>query len=201
MTFDPDNLMDSIIASLGRIDYIKPEEIPNIDLYMDQLTTFMEDHLYKTKRSKDDKILTKTMINNYTKNDLLPPPDRKKYSREHVMLLIYIYYFKNILSINDIDKLMKPLTERYFNMEGKRMSFEEIYDEVFSKSTSQREQLKEDVLHEAELAVSTCGNADEADRDYLQQFSFICMLSFDVYVKKLMIEKLIDLMPDEPSKK
>ncbi len=201
MTFDPDNLMDSIIASLGRIDYIKPEEIPNIDLYMDQLTTFMEDHLYKTKRSKDDKILTKTMINNYTKNDLLPPPDRKKYSREHVMLLIYIYYFKNILSINDIDKLMKPLTERYFNMEGKRMSFEEIYDEVFSKSTSQLEQLKEDVLHEAELAVSTCGNADEADRDYLQQFSFICMLSFDVYVKKLMIEKLIDLMPDEPSKK
>ena len=201
MTFDPDNLMDSIIASLGRIDYIKPEEIPNIDLYMNQLTTFMEDHLYKTKRSKDDKILTKTMINNYTKNDLLPPPDRKKYSREHVMLLIYIYYFKNILSINDIDKLMKPLTERYFNMEGKRMSFEEIYDEVFSKSTSQLEQLKEDVLHEAELAVSTCGNADEADRDYLQQFSFICMLSFDVYVKKLMIEKLIDLMPDEPSKK
>ena len=59
---------------------VKPEDIPNIDLYMDQVTTFMDSQLATSKRHEDDKILTKTMINNYAKNDLLPPPEKKKYS-------------------------------------------------------------------------------------------------------------------------
>ena len=99
MTIDMNDLLNSILKSLSNIDYIRPEEIPNIDLYMDQVTTFMDKQLASTKRYEDDKILTKTMINNYTKNHLLPPPVKKKYSREHVLILIFIYYFKNILSI------------------------------------------------------------------------------------------------------
>ena len=86
-----------LIRSMQNIDFITPEDIPNIDLYMDQVTTFMDEHLVSSKRFDDDKILTKTMINNYTKNNLLPPPNKKKYSKEHILLLIYIYYFKNFL--------------------------------------------------------------------------------------------------------
>ena len=71
MTIDKKDLLNSILESLNRIDYIKPEDIPNIDLYMDQVTTFMDEQLAATKRYPDDKILTKTMINNYTKNNLL----------------------------------------------------------------------------------------------------------------------------------
>ena len=102
MTIDSENILNSILSSLERIDYIKPTEIPNIDLYMDQVTTFMEEHLQSSKRYPDDKILTKTMINNYTKNNLLPPPVKKKYSKEHIYVLTFIYYLKNILSISDI---------------------------------------------------------------------------------------------------
>ena len=72
-----ESIMD-IISKLRDIDYINPEDIPNIDLYMDQVTTFMDARLASCKRSDDDKILTKTMINNYTKNNLLPPPEKKK---------------------------------------------------------------------------------------------------------------------------
>ena len=115
MTIDEKDLLNSILASLNRIDYIKPEDIPNIDLYMDQVTTFMNEQLAETKRYPDDKILTKTMINNYTKNNLLPAPDKKKYSKEHLLTLIFIYYFKGILSINDIQNLLNPITDRYFS--------------------------------------------------------------------------------------
>ena len=108
MTIDPQDILSSILTSLDRIDYIRPQEIPNIDLYMDQVTTFMEEHLQSSKRYPEDKILTKTMINNYAKNHLLPPPDRKKYSKEHILLLIYIYYYKGILSIGDIERLLAP---------------------------------------------------------------------------------------------
>ena len=90
-----ESIMD-IISKLRDIDYINPEDIPNIDLYMDQVTTFMDARLASCKRSDDDKILTKTMINNYTKNNLLPPPEKKKYSKEHMFLLIFLYYFKNV---------------------------------------------------------------------------------------------------------
>ena len=68
MTIDTKDILNSILSSISRIDYINPEEIPGIDLYMDQLTTFMEDNLSQMKRYPEDKILTKTMINNYTKN-------------------------------------------------------------------------------------------------------------------------------------
>jgi len=90
----------NLLEKLKSIDYVKPESIPNIDLYMDQITSFMDEQLANSKRHEDDKLLTKTMINNYTKNNLLPPPTKKKYSKDHVLTLILIYYFKNFLSIN-----------------------------------------------------------------------------------------------------
>ena len=81
MTIDTKNMINSILESISRIDYIKPEDLPNIDLYMDQVTTFMEEQLASTKRYPDDKILTKTMINNYAKNKLLPSTEKMRYSK------------------------------------------------------------------------------------------------------------------------
>ena len=122
MTINTKDMLNSILSSIARIDYVKPESIPNIDLYMDQVTTFMNEQLRSTKRYEDDKILTKTMINNYAKNNLLPPPVKKKYSREHVLVMIFIYYFKNILSIKDIEAMLTPITETYFKNESFNMT-------------------------------------------------------------------------------
>lgn len=191
MTIDTKDLLNSILSSISRIDYIRPNEIPNIDLYMDQVTTFMEEQLKRTKRYEEDKILTKTMINNYAKNDLLPPPVRKKYSREHMLLLIFIYYFKGILSISDIQTVLKPITDRFFaGNEG--LKLETIYNEVFSLEREEVEVMKQDVVRKYHKAQETFSDAATEDQEFLQTFSFICMLSFDVYVKKMLIEKLID---------
>ena len=59
--------VENVLRKLAKINYIKPGEVPNINLYMDQVTTFMDEHLSDSKRHENDKILTKTMINNYTK--------------------------------------------------------------------------------------------------------------------------------------
>ena len=92
----------------------RADEIPAIDLYMDQVLTFMGERLRRTARKSDaDKLLTKTMINNYVKNKVLIPPVKKKYSREHMMLLIMIYYMKSFLSIGDIRTIITPIMERY----------------------------------------------------------------------------------------
>jgi len=200
MTINTEDLINSILASLGRISYIRSEDIPNIDLYMDQVTTFMDKKLKNTTRyPEEDKILTKTMINNYAKNDLLPPPLRKKYTKEHLLLLIFIYYYKGILSINDIQTLLKPITDKYFGTDAE-FNLEKIYDEVFGLEDEQIENLKADVLEKFKISQTTFQDAPEEEKEFLQTFSFICVLGFDVYVKKLLIEKLIDGLNSKKNK-
>ena len=186
-----------LIESLQDLDYIKPEDIPNIDLYMDQVTTFMDEHLSKGKRFFDDKILTKTMINNYTKNQLLPPPNKKKYSKDHMLLLVFIYYFKNILSINDIRSIFQPLTEMFANNEEfkkNNIDLEAIYKEVFGYEKEQADLLAKDLIRKFKTAEGAFGEKveNEEERELLMSFTFICTLAFDVYIKKTMIEKIID---------
>ena len=191
MTENEKEMMNSIFAKIAELDYIKPDEIPNIDLYMDQVTTFMEENLASTKRHEDDKILTKTMINNYAKNKLLPPPEKKRYSREHLLMLIFIYYFKNILSITDIQTLLKPITDKYFKGEpGKDMTY--VYNEVFGMENSKIDQLIKNLLKDYRFSSTTFQDADEEDQEFLKRFSFICLMSFDVYIKKMIIERMID---------
>jgi hypothetical protein len=184
--------LQSLIESIRKLDYINPDDIPNIDLYMDQVTTFMDEHLKSSKRFSEDKLLTKTMINNYTKNNLLPSPNKKKYSKEHLLLLIFIYYFKNILTISDIQHIFNPLTEKYYGGNSE-IGLEAIYKEVFSYEKDQMDNLLKDVIRKFNKSRETFPEVEaEEDREFLNTFSFICMLSFDVYVKKQMIEKLID---------
>jgi hypothetical protein len=187
-----DEYLKSIIDNIKKLDYINPDDIPNIDLYMDQVTTFMDEHLKSSKRYSEDKLLTKTMINNYTKNDLLPSPNKKKYSKEHILLLIFIYYFKNILTINDIQNIFNPLTEKYYGG-ATELGLEAIYKEVFSYERDQMDSLIKDVIRKYNKSKETFSKVEsDKDREFLNTFAFICMLSFDVYVKKQMIEKLID---------
>lgn len=182
----------SVIEDMKRIDYIKPTDVPNIDLYMDQVTTFMDKHLETTRRYSEDKLLTKTMINNYTKNNLLPSPNKKKYSKDHMYLLIFIYYLKNILSISDIQKVLKPLSENFFG-EGKALTLEDIYTEIFGLESEQSMVVTRDVVRKYQKSRGSFEKVkDEKERKLLQDFALISMLSFDVYMKKQLIEALID---------
>jgi len=237
-----EELLREIFARLDGLDYVKPEQIPDIPLYMDQLTTFMDERLEKSKRYPEDKVLTKTMINNYAKNNLLPPPSKKKYTKEHTLLLIFIYYFKNMLSFHDIEALFAPITEEHFAASHEKnpshqecgqappspktdfsdWSLEDIYREIFSMEKEQMKRLKEDLIKKFRSSMKTfslesgigsqkpsgackakeepkpasgCGAED--GEEYLKLFSFICALGFDVYLKKQIMEFLIDYIREE----
>ena len=196
--------LSDILDEFNKIDYVKPEDIPNIALYMDQVTTFMEDNLASTKRHDDDKILTKTMINNYAKNKLLPPPEKKRYSREHLLMLIFIYYFKSILSISDIQSILNPITDKYFGKGSSEMSLEDIYKEVFGLEHQETLNIMKDLAKKFNTSMKTFEGMEGEDAELLRTFSFICMLSYDVYLKKTIIERIVDQMLHEekdPSKK
>lgn len=182
-----------VLRTLQNIDYVRPDDIPDIDLYMDQVTTFMNEHLKSSKRFKNDKILTKTMINNYTKNNLLPPPEKKKYSKEHMLLLIFIYYLKNFLSISDIQKIIEPLADNYFHQEKNGLNLSDIYNRVVELEEGNINSQVKDIIRKLKDSSRAFENVeDPEERKLLTDFMFICMLSFDVYVKKSIIENIID---------
>ncbi len=196
MTFDINAAINALMKDLQTADYIHANDMPSIDLYMDQVTTFLEKKLSHTRRYPQDKIMTKTMINNYAKNKLLPPPDKKKYSKDHMIILIFIYYFKNLLTISDVDKLLTPLCEKHFGIKSRtgHLSLEDIYEQIFSLEESCLNDISDSIAKTFNISSQCFEN--EKDSDRLQCFTFICLLSFDVYVKKMMIERLIDMMPD-----
>ena len=200
MNVESNRMLESILESLSKMEYIKSSKIPDIDLYMDQVLTFMNGNLDNVKRHESDKVMTKTMINNYAKNHLLPAPEKKKYTKEHIMVLMFIYYFKNILSIGDIQSILNPLTDRYF-ANGKELNLEKVYEEVFSLEKDQIDQLKETLTKDYQRAGETFTEEDEEDKHFLQLFSFICMLSYDIFIRKQIIEKIVDSMPKQPDKK
>lgn len=89
-------------------------ELPNIDLYIDQVVCLLEEYLsgyIKNDNEKEEKLITKTMINNYVKQDIIKPPVNKKYNKEHMASLFVIFILKQVYSINDIKKLISLAME------------------------------------------------------------------------------------------
>lgn len=179
------------------LGYIAPEDIPSIELYMDQITTFMDKYLSKNKRTEEDKTLTKTMINNYTKNELLPPPDKKRYSKEHIILLIYIYYLKNVISINDIQTVLTPLIDKYYDGKDKKYSLEDIYSNIYELEKRQFFNTANSITKTYELIERGFSSDDD---DYLKEFTFLSLIGYDIFMKKKLMEHIIDEMAERNQK-
>ena len=190
-----EELFRRVLERLDSFQYIRDDDIPAIDLYMDQVTTFMDAHLSGLRRREEDKVLTKTMINNYAKNNLLPSPVNKKYSKNHMLQLIFIYYLKSFLSINDIEATLGPIAEDFWSSDSSP-SFAEIYRTVFSQSEAGMKEIKKDLNDKFTLSRSMFADAPENKREELQLFALLCMIDYDIYMKKQAVTSLLDQLKE-----
>ena len=199
--------LNELTEYLKSLHHVHAGSLPSLDLYMDQVTGFMEEHLASMKRHPEDKALTKTMINNYAKNKILPPPVGKRYNKNHMLILLLIYYYKSMLSLSDIRTVVDPLAENYFSLHSKpRLT--DIYEEIFSFANGEMQSLVEDLEKKFQTANSSFSEQDpafadleEPEREQLQSFSFLSLLAFDVYLKKQLMEKIVDRMEESPKKR
>ena len=199
--------INELTKYLKSLHHVHAGSLPSLDLYMDQVTGFMEEHLASMKRYPEDKALTKTMINNYTKNKILPPPVGKRYNKNHMLILLLIYYYKSMLSLSDIRTVVESLNVQYFSLHSKpRLT--DIYEEVFSFANGEMQSLLEDLERKFQTANSSFSEQDpsfsdlEADqREQLQSFTFLSLLGFDVYLKKQLMEKIVDHMEESQKKR
>ena len=92
-----------------KVEYLIPhwEQLPDIELYSDQVVKYLEDHLQHFLTDKSERIITKTMINNYVKQGVIKPPVGKKYNKSHLAYLFVICLLKQVYSINDVKILIR----------------------------------------------------------------------------------------------
>ena len=108
-------MQENIEEIIMKIHIPRWNELPEIDMYLDQVVNYLEKYLSQYSTNKEDKIITKTMINNYVKQGIMPAPEKKKYGKSHIAYLMVICVLKQVYSINDIGKLIS-LTIQYFEI-------------------------------------------------------------------------------------
>lgn len=163
---------------------INPKKMPKIDLYMDQVIQMFEQQYEPFLRTNTEKVMTKTMINNYSKEKLYEPVKKKKYDMNHLMLLSMIYQLKNTLSIADIKKITQNLS---VNETIEPSSLENFYEQLYKMDDFIFDLVKDDV-QVVENKVETLDSLDEQTKRifYANLFS-----QMSTYYKQL-AEQLVD---------
>lgn len=177
-----ENVKEELEKWLAEIsDFKHPElsNLPDIDLYMDQVITYL-DRILKPYASDDSKVLTSSMINNYVKAKLIPAPNGKKYTRNHISYMLIIAALKQILSISDIEKLF--YTQRKKENFSIYNLFKDTYDSTLLKKTK--------AFEEKVKNVNVLNENDELSLLALN-------LTIEATINKLIAEKIFTLMHEK----
>jgi len=170
---------------------IKAEDFPDMELYMDQAETFLNRELAIYKKNEKDKVITKTMIGNYVKHNMLPRPVNKKYSRDHLILLALIFYLKGIFQIEEIEKIMKPLIDNYNSEFDDKIDLAALYEGILEVQEKEQEALAQSVnrmINESKYQLSEMSLSDD---DMLELFMLIVNLSLKADAQKFLAHKLL----------
>ncbi|ADL49914.1 DUF1836 domain-containing protein [Clostridium cellulovorans] len=185
MEFDKEQII-SLVNELNLKENIDPKDIPALDLYMDQVITLFENGLVSSKRNDEEKILTKTMINNYSKANLFMPVKNKKYSREHIILMILIYKLKQSLSITDIKQVLEDIVK---DQQGdKSLDLIEIYSALIDINNIEVDEQETVLARILDKIEETTANNSEYEKRLI---TVLALINF-ANIQKRIVEKLID---------
>lgn len=195
--------MKHMLKEMGFEKQITLNDLPDIDLYIDQVIQLFEKNFGSVRRNNEDKVLTKTMINNYAKGKIFIPIKNKKYSKEHLILISLIYQLKGGLSLNDIkvslDGINKRIMEESMDLDG----FYQSYLDLYAKNAEQFVQEVEERIVAADKEAEKFASEED---DYLQKLlyitSFITMSNFYRRVAERYVDEIMaEMNVKDPEKK
>jgi hypothetical protein len=189
------NNMEELIGSLGLERQLLPGELPGIDLYMDQVIQLFENTFGSATRSQGEKVLTKTMINNYAKGKLFTPVKNKKYSREQLMMISLIYQLKGALSIQDIKQTLDGANEKA--LKGV-LRIEDFYSSYLQMAEQNLASFKDDIQHRSCLAREQAEELEAGGDGDLEKILLILSLVHMGNMYRRTAEKLIDELSGNP---
>ena len=187
-----------IIEELGLEANLLIDEIPNIDLYMDQVIQLFENKFKDSKRNDEEKVLTKTMINNYAKGKLIFPIKNKRYSKQHLILMSLIYQLKGALSINDIQVTLDGVNKKIIKDDIQLDSFYTSYLTLSQKNVGD---FNEDIDERVKNVKEELTKMGDKHSPYLEQVLMISSLVHMSNLYRKVAEKLVDEIVVEKEEK
>ncbi|KDR95586.1 protein of unknown function [Peptoclostridium litorale DSM 5388] len=187
--------INKVVDEMSLSENIELADIPDIELYMEQVTGFIDDRLKNLKRDSSEKTLTKTMINNYTKLGILMPPKNKKYSKDHMILMLLVYYLKQVLSLDDIKALIAPILNDMSTTEDDVIPLEDIYSIFLELKSLEFEDFKQDIEEKYNVIRAKTNEVSQEEADIKEKaelFLTVIMLIAKAHANKRLAEKIID---------
>ncbi|KYN78509.1 hypothetical protein A0J52_04280 [Clostridium sporogenes] len=191
MEYNEENL-ETILSNITEFNDIKLSDIPDIDLYMDQVITLFDMKLKSLKRDENDKIMTKTMVNNYAKGKFFPTVKGKKYTKEQIILLEMIYNLKQSLSLSDIETVLTPIMESIHKEQNKFPTVEDLYGTFLSVKEIELKNFHEEFNKLSSIIKEKSEKLQGEDVKLKEVVLLIFTLISKANMEKRMAEKLID---------
>ncbi len=187
--------VNALIDELLTEQPVALSDIPEIELYMDQVTEFIDLKLSAHKREPKDKLLTKTMINNYTRAGILMPSRRKRYSRQHIALLLLLYNSKQVLSIRDIAILFGILQKpggKHNELEADSTLIDLVYELAREMNWAHADRLKIFCAENIEPVLEKTASIEKDKRESIRWFLMALSLVSQAAMQKRLAETIID---------
>ncbi len=185
-------------VSKGRIN---ANDFPEMEIYMDQAETFLNKELGVYKKNEKDKVITKTMIGNYVKHNMMPRPVNKKYSKDHLIMLALIYYLKGTFQMEEIEKIVHPLIENYNSEFDDKIDLAALYEGILGVQAKEQDSLAQSVTNMIEESKYHLRETELSDDDMLELFMLIVNLSMKADAQKFLAHKLLQEYILKPKQK
>ena len=173
------------LESLSQFSLPNWDGLPDLDLYMDQVVTYLERELHTISASETENIITPWMINNYVKGRLIPIPEKKKYSKDHLAYMIAICVVKQILSINDIKQF---LDFNKFN----NVDIQTLYDFIRDTQKTAIDEITTDANNKIEPLLKH-NDDNEVTKEL---YDYATNLAVEASIKKIIANRIFTLIND-----
>ena len=166
------------------------KSIPDIDLYIDQMVSCLNSELSLYAKNGEGPI-TKGIVSNYTKHKMIPGPEGKRYTKDHCIFMLLVYYLKGCFSMDQVQRLMKPILSNYDSAWDDNLDMQAYYKEILAAVRKSEEDFSEQ-LQERILANKKFLADRGSDDDISELILLITMLIMRSNEERYMAEKLLD---------
>lgn len=188
------------LEKLKEAGLITTGQLPDMDLYIDQVSSVFQKFLDKLDGSLADKYVTKPMINNYAKRGLIARPDGKRYTRDHMVMIAMVIYLRSIFKMEDISKIMKPLIESYNSEFDEAISPEVVYALAQEATEKNRVEFFSGIDDSVSVIKKNIEETDIADDQRMEVLVLILTLAMRAEMEKYLAERLMKVYFEQPEK-
>ncbi|MDR1134910.1 MAG: DUF1836 domain-containing protein [Clostridiales Family XIII bacterium] len=171
---------------------IEAEDFPDIELYADQVIGFLNEKLKVYGEEPEKQIISKTMISNYIKHNMLPRPVKKKYNSDHMIMLALIFHLRNTFRMNEIELIMKPFLDNYDSAFDDKIDFRALYKALYPVLKEEHVRSAEGIMKSVENVKDAIWDEGVEDDDTTELFSVLLSIALQMDAAKYAARKLLD---------